>query len=126
MLRLAIRVPKSFASQKRSFGMFDSLLNDPNAQEKAVNVLKDPVEARKSIDAALNMMKGDSLTATMLRNGPMKGVLEKIGGIENLERMMQDPRMMQIAQSIASDPEKLKQAMSSVKEFSDKVEGEKK
>jgi hypothetical protein len=34
--------------------------------------------------------------------------------------------MMQIAQSIASDPEKLKQAMSSVKEFSDKAEGEKK
>lgn len=45
------------------------------------------------------------MTGMLIRNSPIKGMVEKIGGVETLERTVKDPETMEMFQEMLKDPE---------------------
>ncbi len=102
----------------RKLSMFDTLLKDPKIKEKAAEMMKDPNAMQNAMASFTNVMKdgGGGLTGMLMRNSPLKGAIEKMGGMENVEKMMKDPKMMEMVQNMMKNPEMMAKAQDAMSE----------
>lgn len=102
----------------RRLNIFDKLASDPKVQEKAAAMMQDPEAVKKSMESLVQTMKGGGgMMGMMFRNSPMKSMVDKIGGVENLERMMNDPRFMESLNAMLKDPDALARAAAQTQEI---------
>lgn len=102
----------------RRLNIFDKLASDPKVQEKAAAMMQDPEAVKKSMESLVQTMKGGGgMMGMMFRNSPMKNMVDKIGGVENLERMMNDPRFMESLNAMLKDPDALARAAAQTQEM---------
>ena len=103
----------------RRLSMFDKIMNDPKVQERAASMMQDPEAMNKAMANLSSALKdsGGGMTGMLLRNSPIKGMVDKMGGVENLERMMKDPQVMGMIQNMMKDPAAVAKAQANMEEM---------
>ena len=97
----------------RRLSVFDKFMNDPKVKEKAAEMMANPAamsDAMSKLSSALKDGGGGGMTGMLLRSAPVKSAIDKMGGIENLERMMKDPAAMEMMQNMMKNPEMMAKA----------------
>lgn len=88
------------------------MMNDPEQMKKAIASLQEAVNG------------GGGLTGQFLRSSAAKSVLDKVGGLENVERMMKDPNFLETVKKTINDPKAMERVAKSMSEIG--KDGEKK
>ena len=125
MLSRLSSVPRRVVSV-RHFSILDKVVNDPKAHEKAAQILDDPKLMNEAMSQFNTIFKenGGGMMGALLRNSPIKGALDKMGGIENLEKLMQDPAAMARVRDMMKNPAMVAQAQEQMKKAFGKKDGE--
>jgi hypothetical protein len=85
--------------------MWEKMMNDPKVKEKAAEMMRDPAQMNAAMATlASSLQGGNGMTGMLLRNSPIKGMIDKLGGVENLEKMMKDPRVSEMLDKTMNDP----------------------
>lgn len=100
----------------RRFSIFDKLMKDPKVQEQAAAMMQDPAAINQAMSSLTSALKdgGGGVTGMFIRNSPIKGMVDKMGGVENLERMMKDPAVMNMLKDMMADPAMVAKAQSNM------------
>lgn len=59
-----------------------------------------------------------------IRNSPIKGMVDKMGGVENLEKMMKDPAVMEMLKNMMNDPAMVAKAQANMDNMMKSTNGE--
>lgn len=78
-------------------------MKNPDAMKAAMSRLHEAVSG------------GGGLAGMMLRNGPLKTLMDRAGGAEQVANMLKDPAMMASVQAMMSNPEAMKRAAEAMK-----------
>ena len=84
----------------RKLSILDTILKDPAMKER----LKDPKAVESTVASINSALNDKGLTGTLLRNSPLKGLIDSIGGMENLEKLTKDPKFMESMKQTLADP----------------------
>lgn len=81
-------------------------MSDPKVREQAAAMMQNPELVKQGLNTLTSSLKdgGGGMAGMLLRNSPVKGIVDKMGGVENLERMMSDPEVMRRVQEMMKDP----------------------
>lgn len=123
MLARLSALPRCAAPMRR-FSILDKFVSDPKTQEKAAQIMDDPKMMKEALNQFNNVFKegGGGMMGAMLRNSPVKSALDKMGGMENLERMMNDPSAMARVREMMKDPAMVAKAQEDMKNMFGKKE----
>jgi hypothetical protein len=110
--------------QTRKLSIFDKLMKDPKVQEKAAAMMQDPAAMSQAMETLTSSLKdgGGGMAGMLLRNSPIKGVVDKMGGIENIERMLKDPMVQQALKNMMNDPAAMAKATANMEAVMKKEE----
>ena len=95
-----------FVRPVRKFSVFDKMMNDPKVREQAAAMLQNPEVVQQWLGTLKTSLKDGEggMSGMLLRNSPVKSAVEKMGGYDNLERMLTDPATLAKVQEMMKDP----------------------
>lgn len=110
----------------RRLSIFDKVMKDPKVQEQAVAMMQDPAKLNQAMSSLTSALKdgGGGVTGMFIRNSPIKGMVDKMGGVENLEKMMKDPAVMEMLKNMMNDPAMVAKAQANMDNMMKSTNGE--